>query len=227
MHVSFPLQAKLLLPDADRKKLYGALRDYQMYHSIEELVSAILPLLDTPTKLDLLKDIRNFVPGRLTTFPVILITIKKFVFAVIFGPVTKYLLRSCWNLEKYCRICWSRYCVSRLVQHTTQVIKMSIVRISLPKQSNLTAHKRLSIGSDTLIGYQLYLYVTINSYSASHDKWCTAILWNRIMTAQCEGMGEVGSARYEPALLPPCPSIRALCYSNCQRSTQSHQQSKG
>ena len=51
--------------------------------------------------------------------------------------------------------------------------------------------------------------------------------WNRVITAQCEGMGEVGSARYEPALLPPCPSIRALCYSNCQRSTQSHQQSKG
>ena len=49
----------------------------------------------------------------------------------------------------------------------------------------------------------------INSYSASHDNWCTTTLWNRIMTAQCEGMGEVGSARYEPALLPPCPSIRA------------------
>ena len=57
---------------------------------------------------------------------------------------------------------------------------------------------------------------SINSYSASHDKWCTAILWNRIMTAQCEGMGEVGSARNEPALLPPCPSIRVLSYSNCQ-----------
>ena len=67
----------------------------------------------------------------------------------------------------------------------------------------------------------------LNSYSASRDNWCTAILWNRIMTAQCEGMGEVGPARYEPALLPPYPSIRALCYSNCQRSTQSHQQSKG
>ena len=39
------------------------------------------------------------------------------------------------------------------------------------------------------------------------------------MTAQCEGMGEVGSARYEPALLPPCQSIRVLSYSNCQRST--------
>ena len=24
-----------------------------------------------------------------------------------------------------------------------------------------------------------------------------------------EGMGDVGSARYEPALLPPCPTIRA------------------
>ena len=55
-----------------------------------------------------------------------------------------------------------------------------------------------------------------NSYSASHDNWCTATLWNRIMTAQCEGMGEVGSARYEPALLPPCPSIRVLSYSNYQ-----------
>ena len=52
-------------------------------------------------------------------------------------------------------------------------------------------------------------------------------LLNRVITVQCEGMGEVGSARYEPALLPPCPGIRALCYSNCQRSTQSHQQSKG
>ena len=41
-------------------------------------------------------------------------------------------------------------------------------------------------------------------------------LWNRTMSAQCEGMGEVGSARYESALLSPCPSIRVLSYSNCQ-----------
>ena len=32
--------------------------------------------------------------------------------------------------------------------------------------------------------------------------------------AQWEGMGDVGSARYEPALLPPCPTIRVLSYSN-------------
>ena len=32
--------------------------------------------------------------------------------------------------------------------------------------------------------------------------------------AQWEGMGDVGSARYEPALLPPCQTIRVLNYSN-------------
>ena len=34
------------------------------------------------------------------------------------------------------------------------------------------------------------------------------------INAQWEGMGDVGSARYEPALLPPCPTIRVLNYSN-------------
>ena len=37
-----------------------------------------------------------------------------------------------------------------------------------------------------------------------------------LIAAQWEGMGDVGSARYEPALLPPCPTIRVLSYSNCQ-----------
>ena len=67
-----------------------------------------------------------------------------------------------------------------------------------------------------LVNHQLDIRPHINSYSASHGNWCTATLWNRIMTVQCEGMGEVGSARYEPALLPPCPSIRVVSYSNCQ-----------
>ena len=62
-----------------------------------------------------------------------------------------------------------------------------------------------------------------NSLSASHSNWCTVTLLNRIITAQWEGMGDVGSERHEPALLPPCPTIRVLCYSNCQRSTHSHQ----
>ena len=29
-----------------------------------------------------------------------------------------------------------------------------------------------------------------------------------------EGIVDVGSARYEPALLPPCPTIMVLSYSN-------------
>ena len=32
--------------------------------------------------------------------------------------------------------------------------------------------------------------------------------------AQWEGMGDVGLARYEQALLPACPTIRLLSYSN-------------
>ena len=31
-----------------------------------------------------------------------------------------------------------------------------------------------------------------------------------------EGMGDVGLARYESALLPSCPTIGVLSYSNCQ-----------
>ena len=27
----------------------------------------------------------------------------------------------------------------------------------------------------------------VNSYSASHDNWCTGTLWNRVIIAQCEG----------------------------------------
>ena len=40
--------------------------------------------------------------------------------------------------------------------------------------------------------------------------------------AQWEGMGDVGSARYEPALLPPCPTIRVLSYSNRKFSEIQH-----
>ena len=32
--------------------------------------------------------------------------------------------------------------------------------------------------------------------------------------ARWEGIGDVGSVRYEPALLPPCPTIRVLSCSN-------------
>ena len=36
------------------------------------------------------------------------------------------------------------------------------------------------------------------------DSACSSVC---TIDAQWEGMGDVGSARYEPALLPPCPII--------------------
>ena len=47
-------------------------------------------------------------------------------------------------------------------------------------------------------------------------EWLALILKVLVATidAQWEGMGDVGSARYKPALLPPCPTIRALSYNN-------------
>ena len=35
-----------------------------------------------------------------------------------------------------------------------------------------------------------------------------------LITTQWEGIGDVGLARYEPALLLPCATVRALSYSN-------------
>ena len=56
-------------------------------------------------------------------------------------------------------------------------------------------------------------------HSTSHPQSCmlprlTLKVLVATIDAQWEGMGDVGSARYEPALLPPCPTIRVLSYSN-------------
>ena len=52
--------------------------------------------------------------------------------------------------------------------------------------------------------------------TASMDLNATLTLTVLVATtdAQWEGMGDVGSARYELALLPSCPTIRVLSYSN-------------
>ena len=104
---------------------------------------------------------------------------------------------------------------------------VSALRNSHQRQKHTMATRNVTVHQERVptrmdFAHQVGEIHCFNSYSASYDNWCTATLWNRIMTAQCEGMGEVGSARYEPALLPPCPSIRALSYSNCQRSTHSN-----
>ena len=45
-------------------------------------------------------------------------------------------------------------------------------------------------------------------------KCLTLTVLIRTIDAQWDGMGDVGSARYEPAVLPPCPTIRVLSYSS-------------
>ena len=47
-----------------------------------------------------------------------------------------------------------------------------------------------------------------------HSTVLTLTVLIATIDAQWEGMGDVGSARYEPALLPPCQTIRVLSYSN-------------
>ena len=56
-------------------------------------------------------------------------------------------------------------------------------------------------GGDSIINATLLYLLTLKVLVTTID-------------VQWEGMGDVGSARYEPALLPPCPTIRVLSYSN-------------
>ena len=60
-----------------------------------------------------------------------------------------------------------------------------------------------------------YQYTRLSPQNAK-DKIDTLTLTVLVTTidAQWEGMWDVGSMRYEPALLPPCPTIRVLSYCN-------------
>ena len=44
--------------------------------------------------------------------------------------------------------------------------------------------------------------------------WLTLKVLVVTIDARWEGMGDVGSVRYEPALFPPCPTIRVLSYTS-------------
>ena len=62
----------------------------------------------------------------------------------------------------------------------------------------------------TILWIVLWMHLIL-PYSADH---LTLKVLVTAIDTQWEGMGDVGSARYEPALLPPCPTIRVLSYSN-------------
>ena len=67
------------------------------------------------------------------------------------------------------------------------------------------------------IGTVVYIY-SIYRIICLAQWWSFCILSLKVLVttidAQWEGMGDVGSAMYEPALLPPCPTIRVSSYSN-------------
>ena len=57
------------------------------------------------------------------------------------------------------------------------------------------------------------VYMVVTKLNNSGEQLTLKVLVETI-NAQWEGMGDVGSVRYEPALLPPCPTIRVLSYSS-------------
>ena len=65
---------------------------------------------------------------------------------------------------------------------------------------------------------QIKQKITYISFPRSKDVNVLQCLTLKVLVttidAQWKGMGDVGLARYEPALLPPCPTIRVLSYSN-------------
>ena len=57
----FERRAEMLLTDAERGFLYAALGQYEQLGLVDALAFRVISTLDTPAKLDLLKDVRQFV----------------------------------------------------------------------------------------------------------------------------------------------------------------------
>ena len=57
----FQYRSKMLLNEDDREYLYGVMKEYQRRRHLDKFMLCVRSTLDTPAKMDLLKDIRNFV----------------------------------------------------------------------------------------------------------------------------------------------------------------------
>ena len=69
----------------------------------------------------------------------------------------------------------------------------------------------------------MFIYSTIFCvciYSMCPSPGLTLKVLVTTIDAQWEGMVDVGSARYEPVLLPPCQTIRVLSYSSLTSNFQ-------
>ena len=57
----FQHRSKMLLNVPDREYLYGVMKEYQRHRYLDKFMLCVRTTLDTPAKMDLLKDIRSFV----------------------------------------------------------------------------------------------------------------------------------------------------------------------
>ncbi|XP_041477557.1 uncharacterized protein LOC121425546 isoform X1 [Lytechinus variegatus] len=55
-------QARILLTERERDLLHDMLKEYQKYHNARQFISDLRSILNTPAKMDLLREIRNLVP---------------------------------------------------------------------------------------------------------------------------------------------------------------------
>ena len=55
----------MLLTEMERHQLFAVVKDFQLARHLDRFLHDLTHILDTPTKLDLLKDIRYFVPASL------------------------------------------------------------------------------------------------------------------------------------------------------------------
>ena len=131
---------------------------------------------------------------------------------------------------RFTHLIWSTYHAAQRIHFTDLYKSHDLTHISYSLQTRNSNIKSIQIlpqlcfvypgiAVENNSWYTLGICSYINPWSDSHDNWCTGTLWNRITPTQWEGMGDVGSARYEPALHPPFPTIRVLSHSNYQRST--------
>ena len=102
------------------------------------------------------------------------------------------------NFYFECKLCMSHSCVIYSVQTVTFELSGGAIGLTLFMQS-----------------LDLYnIYIKLQSAVVFHCSVLTLKVLVTTIGAQWEGMGDVMSARYEPALLPPCSTIRVLSYSN-------------
>ena len=67
--VQLDQNCKVLLSDQERQYLSHALKEYRNYKSVEKLVRSLVTCLNTHGKLQIIKDVRNFIlPGHIQAF---------------------------------------------------------------------------------------------------------------------------------------------------------------